>query len=822
MREFLSWHYSENLGLLLTIFRNYLIFFSDYFSVSYLLRNIFAPWKRITEEYTGPALNLGKYFESMTFNLISSVIGATVRIVALITWFLCTLFLMVFFLVILIVYLLLPIVSLPFFFSAKAAKANSLPNLLAAYSGDSFLLYQKIFTWQFASFLFDRLEVAQEDYKALAQLKNTPEMEPAFHEKIRQVKPTLTEVIKVFLENYAPLSNLLSQKHLEIEEVLSVVSWWERQKAEEERKKRFYDPENLASVTSLGKDWVYGYTINLDKFAQDLSYEALLKPRLVGRRKEIERTEMILAKRGENNVLLLGEPGVGRKAIVYGFAQRIAQRKASSALLHKRVLLFDLNSAIAEEKTVEGKRAKLLSILKEARDAGNVVLAITSFDKFVSSGLERINLSDIFAQVIGSSDLQVIGLTTPEEFHRHIQPNPIILKLFETIGVFPPTKEEAMEILEDLTASFEKKDKVFISYFAIKEIIDRVDILVTDVPFPEKAINFLDEVVTFGRAAGISFIKKETVDILLSEKTKIPLTELTRGEREKLLNLENFLHTRVVDQEESIQAIASAMRRGRLRVGTTTKPIGSFLFLGPTGVGKTETAKALANLYFGSEARLIRFDMAEFVGVDAVEKLIGTAEGRPGLLTTAVKDMPFAVLLLDEFEKTTKEVLSLFLTVFDEGYLRDSRGKSISFVNLIIIATSNAGAEFIREEVQKGASGEDLSKKLVEHVLSQRIFAPELINRFDGVVVYKPLTTDHLHQIAKLMIGRLNERLKIEQKISIKLTEELINQVATLGFDPVFGARPMARVIQEKIEEPLAKMILEGKVKKGEEVEIKI
>jgi ATP-dependent Clp protease ATP-binding subunit ClpC len=310
------------------------------------------------------------------------------------------------------------------------------------------------------------------------------------------------------------------------------------------------------------------------------------------------------------------------------------------------------------------------------------------------------------------------------------------------------------------------------------------------------------------------------VDDFLSVKFNISLGALQIQEKEKLLHLEELLHQRVINQEEAISVISSALRRSRLKVSSAKKPIGSFLFLGPTGVGKTETAKALSNIYYGSEEAMLRFDMSQYRGEEGLERLIGSIKlGTPGELTAELTDHPFSLLLLDEFEKSSPEIYNLFLTLLDEGYIASSIGKKINAKNTIIIATSNAGGEFIRERLQQGLQEHPLQKALVEYIQREKIFSPELLNRFDSVVVFSPLSEGQLREVAKLQLEDLNERLAVKE-VSVAVTAELIKKLATAGFDPQFGARAMKRVISEKIEDQVAKRLLEGTVKKGERIEI--
>ncbi|MFH0864513.1 MAG: ATP-dependent Clp protease ATP-binding subunit [Candidatus Gottesmanbacteria bacterium] len=823
MIGFLVWHYTSGLNQLLIIYNNLLYFLLHFFSIPYLIRTLLAPWKREVFTYQGPGFHIEKYLEVIVINLISRIIGMIIRTLTISAWIIITFIAIIIFTIITFFYLILPVISLPIFLGAKEKQSHLPVKLIAKYGSNSQPLFQKFFQNEFGQFIFNKLELSSADYKSIIITQNSPDQEKNFQKNITNITTDPVNLLKIFCQDFLPLKNFLEEKNISIDDVADIASWWLRQDEEKEFNQRFWDLSNLQKIRCIGKDWAYGYTINLDKFSQDLNQEAVIKPKMIGRKSEIETIERILSKRGENNVLLVGEPGVGRKTIILGLAQRIAYGKTTPELSHKRVLLFDLNSAIAEEMTIEGKRAKLLTILKEAQDAGNIILAISSFDAFIANGNGRIDLTEIFSQTISGSALQIIGISTPNDYHRYIVTNPEVLRLFEKVEVSSPTTTETINILEDLVPLFESKHKISISFFALREIIDKSSLLVTDVPFPESAINLLDEAVyyTVNKIRQMQ-LSKQIVDQLLSEKMKIPLGQITQTEKEKLIDLEKFLHERIIDQEPAIDALGKALRRGRLNISQGPRPTASFLFLGPTGVGKTETAKALAQLYFGSEEKMIRLDMAEFTGESAVASLIGSVDGRPGLLTSAVKDSPFTVLLLDEFEKTTPEVLNLFLPVFDEGYLKDTYGKSISFTNLIIIATSNAGAEFIRQQVNQKTPMENLSKDLVDHVLEQRIFNPEFINRFDGVIVFKPLSPDDLSQIARLMLIKLNTQLKKEHNITVKLTDTLINQVATQGFEPEFGARPMRRLIQDKIEAPIAKMLLEGKIKKGEEIEINL
>ncbi len=608
-----------------------------------------------------------------------------------------------------------------------------------------------------------------------------------------------------------------------LEDKEAVTDWYQRSAKKRQEKRKFWELENLLSTPGIGKDWTAGYTPNLDKYTIDLSAPKPYSSHLVGRKKEAQRLEHSLSNLRGGGCLLVGEPGIGKQTIVENFAKKSYEGKTLPSLERKRILLLNPTPILAESTSQEKAKEKMTQILNEAAWAKNVILVFDNFDEYVSSRDSRIDLTTEFIRAIEQKKLLIIGMTTNKNFQKYIRPNSKLLKHMEKIDVTQPTKEEALIILQKILPRFEIQSGVIATFPALKEIINLSDKWVTEIPFPEKAIDLLDSSLTYAKTnLDTNFLLPEHVQRVLTDKTKIPLESLSTFEKERLSNIESILHQRIVNQNQAINQIAIALRRRKAGIAEDQRPIGSFLFLGPTGVGKTETAKALAEFLFNSEKNLIRLDMSTFQGSEGIKKIIGSFQREePGILTSAVREKPHSVLLLDEIEKAPLEILNLFLTAIDEGYITDAFNEKVSFRNLMIIGTSNAGAEFIRQKLNSGTEISNLAEQLIDHVLKQGIFTPELINRFDAVVCYKPLGREELIKISRLMLDRLNQRLA-EKKLKLNITDQLVERVAELGFDPVFGARPMKRVIGEKIEDKIAQKILAGEVKKGEIVDIQI
>jgi len=458
---------------------------------------------------------------------------------------------------------------------------------------------------------------------------------------------------------------------------------------------------------------------------------------------------------------------------------------------------------------------------REVAHAGNVILIINDFHDFLGGAKKAgiIDISGTIGPYLNMPSFKTICLTSFNGLHKYIEGKPSLLAQFQKIEVEDMNKEETLQILENKVFRLENEYEKFIPFNSLKEIYNVSEKYVSNFPFPQKAINLLEETAIYsGRYVNTQIVLPEHVDKILSEKIQIPIGKIKSKEKEILLNLEDILHKRIVGQFEAIKEISSALRRARSGVQTKKGPMGSFLFLGPTGVGKTETAKALAETYFGSEEKMIRIDMSEFQRIDDIPRLLGS-ETQEGILTTAVRENPFSLVLLDEIEKAHPDILNVFLQVLDEGYVNDNIGRKVSFLNAIIIATSNAGYQTILKAIEENKEMGEIKKDLMNAIFEKGIFRPEFINRFDGTIVFKSLTKEDLMTIAELQLEKLNKNLS-QKKIQFIITEELKAKIVELSYNPVFGAREMKRVIQDKIENTVARAILKDSIPQGSKIQV--
>jgi len=632
----------------------------------------------------------------------------------------------------------------------------------------------------------------------------------------------LGDILTALAKHDLIFKKILIDANLKVDDIENLTWWLEDLEEKIEERKRFWEWKNLLKKGSLAKEWTAGYTITLDRFSIDLSEVVKRQgfPEIIGHQKEISQMERILARREINNVLIVGEPGSGRKSMISALAIKSLLGQSLPEVNYKRVVQLDLPSLLAQTASLEEAESILDTIFREVIMAGNIILVIDEFHNFVSPVVKLgvIDISGVISSYLALPQFQIVAITTFLGLHKYIEQNPSILALFEKVEVSEISEKETLLLLENLSLILEQKYRIFISYPALRDIINFSARYLPAIPFPEKAMNLLDEVVIHVSQVKEKIVLPKHVAKIVSEKTQIPVGEIEIKEREILLNLEDLIHQRIINQEEAVKEVSAALRRARAEVTIRKGPMGCFLFLGPTGVGKTETSKALAEIYFGSEQRMIRLDMSEFQNIGDIPRLIGSPE-EGGLLTTQVRENPFSLILLDEIEKSHPNILNLFLQVLDEGHLTDGLGRKVDFKNSIIIATSNAGYQVILEALREKVEWSRVKSKLLDFLFAEGIFRPEFINRFDAVVVFRPLSKENLLDIADLILKKLKKNLA-EKNIEFVITESLKEKIVELGFSPVFGAREMRRVIQDKVENVLALAILKGELKRGNKVEI--
>lgn len=581
--------------------------------------------------------------------------------------------------------------------------------------------------------------------------------------------------------------------------------------------------EKTANFTSGKKSILERYGVDLTQQAR----EGTLDP-IYGRDKEIERATHILLRRTKNNPIIIGEAGVGKTAIVEGLAQNIAKGEAPKDLSQRRIIQLDLSSLVAGASHRGEFEERLRGVIKDAMaSTGQIILFIDEIHTLVGTGDTEgaLDASNIVKPFLARGQLQIIGTTTTAEYRKYFERDKAFERRFQPILCDEPSEEVAIGMMKVLQPKYEKFHNVVFDEEAISSAVHLSKKYIGERYLPDKGVDLLDEAaaqVKLQNSEGKrqdNNVHKSDIEKVVSSWTGIPITRLTEDESQKLLKLEELIHARLIDQEEAVVTVAEAVRRGRIGLAAANRPIASFVFLGPTGVGKTELAKTLAEILFGREDATARLDMSEYMEKHEVAKLIGAPPGyvgyeEGGQLTEAVRAKPYSIVLLDEVEKAHPDVFNILLQLLEDGRLTDNKGNTISFKNTIVIATSNIGSTLIQQELSKGGqkTQEQQSKSFAEltNLLIgelHKFFKPELLNRFDGVVVFKPLGMEHMTSIAKLNIAKTAKLLK-EQGYSLQISEKALGELAKEGYDPVYGARPLRRLIQTAIENPIALLII--------------
>jgi ATP-dependent Clp protease ATP-binding subunit ClpC len=635
---------------------------------------------------------------------------------------------------------------------------------------------------------------------------------------------TEKEILIALAKNNEFFQKVLIDYDLKGKDVEDLSLWLDSVEDRIKSQKIFWSSDNLSRAGANGQDWSSGYTITLDQYSVDWrdTVSKWLYKEVIGHKKEIEEIQMVLARSNLSNALIIGDPGTGRKSIIEAIAQKCYLGQSLPELNNKRVVELDMTALLSTIQDSEKLETILDKIFMEVVLAGNVILVVDELQNYVGQKIAKagaFDISGILAKYLAIPTFQFVGITSYAGLHQNIEQNPSFLEYFRKIEVLEITEIETIKILQNLALELEAKYKILVIYPAIREIVNLAGRYFPSTPFPKKAIDVLDEAVVYVGTLKEKIVMPHHIAKIISDKTQIPVGKMEFKEKEVLLNLENLIHQRIVNQEEAVREISIAMRRARAGIASKKRPMGTFLFLGPTGVGKTETAKALAQIYFSGEDKIIRIDMSEFQAISDIPRLIGAISPieMQGLLTTPVRETPFSLILLDEIEKAHSNILNLFLQVLDEGHITDGQGRKVMFTNTIIICTSNAGASDIFKSVE---AGEKLDKeKILGKLFEKNIFRPEFVNRFDATVTFHPLTKENLLKIAQITLIGLQKNLK-EKEIDFIITEPLKTKIVELSYKPEFGAREMRRVVQDKVENSIAEALISDKLAKGNKFEI--
>ncbi|KKQ27307.1 MAG: ATPase with chaperone activity, ATP-binding subunit [Candidatus Magasanikbacteria bacterium GW2011_GWC2_37_14] len=639
----------------------------------------------------------------------------------------------------------------------------------------------------------------------------------------RQEYVHVTELLLAVVLDSQVIQEMLYDFKIDKDKLANVTEWL---RIHERLRRQYYKFQKAAAHRSkhgLDRAMTAVATPYLNSFSQDLTMAAkygYLAP-CVGRDEEIKEIFRII-EGGRQSVALVGERGVGKMSIIEGIAQKMIEDDVPDRLKDKRLVQLSTANLLAGT-TASGAEERLIRIMHEVGRAKNIILFIKNIDDLVgvSDSVDGgVDVSQTLAEYLGPGKFLTFSTATTANYNKRVL-NTELGTVLSRVDIKEMNDNQSVQVLESKVGHVEYKNNVFFSYEALASCVKMAKTYLHEQNLPESALLIMSEAASLVRSerGENQLVDGEAVAEVISKKTGVPITSLTENESEKLLRLEQKMHERVIGQDEAVKLIANALRRARVDIRSQKRPIANFLFLGPTGVGKTELAKTIAEVYFGGEDKMVRIDMSEFQDKSSIYRLLGQpGQQGSGLLTEAVRQHPFSLVLLDEMEKADPDVLNLFLQVFDDGRLTDSTGRVIDFTNTIIIATSNAGTGFVQEQFSQGVSLESIRQQLVKHELKQ-YYRPEFLNRFDGIILFKTLTRYEIMQVAKIMLLQVGKDLE-KRGVELKIADSALEALANVGYDPEFGARPMRRAIQDTVENSLAELILENKLARRDVVTI--
>ena len=804
-QHFIFWYYTEGLRSALALIGNFLRFVAHRFYIGGLLRTLFAPWKRDVSFRTWRGLHPMLFLSALFNNFIARFLGMCVRLAMLA-------FGMAIWVLVLMagalgfvcyagapIFIIFGIVTLPFLPTLAIA------SVLFGTLGFGLALFGFLVRNREIPVTFDIRELEKERFfpRVLARLGLA-------RGSFDQAALKDTETFLAFLRPRG-IERELYERAVIVE----------RYAAEKRRhKKRFWLWENLRKAIPLAKGWHYAYTPHLDRYCLDLSRHDPTeygRAELIGRQDELRVATLVLERPTQNSVILVGDPGIGKKTFVHYLARLIRENGFGFEYLDEaRVLLFDIERAISDTMSRdEDVEHSLRLLFSEAAYAGNGILAIDNIALYFGGDPARPDLAPLFSEFLQLPNFRLIVTAPTDRYHALAKEEEQVLKFFDVIYLRETNDDETLDILIQHFETLERKRIIF-TMQGLEAVIKSAGRYNWETPFPERALDLAQETLLFWRRTNDPFIVPETVENFIELKTGMPTGALNEDEKEKLLKLEELLHRRVVGQNEAVKQVAEAMRKARAGFGDALRPLGSFIFFGPSGVGKTETAKAFAEHYFGGDDKMIRLDMSEFQTPESIDRMIGSRTGGvQGELVTAVREKPFSIVLLDEIEKAYPRALDLFLQILDEGYVTDGFGEKVSFRNTVIIATSNAGAPLIKSLVREHVPMTEIRQQVLDQIVESNLFRLEFLSRFDGLIFFEPLKQEELEAVAELKLKKFALRLKEEKNIAVSFASDVVSTIVEKGFEPEFGVRSLNRFIENSIEDAVVKKIIAGDLVSG-------
>lgn len=822
--KYLSWRWGKGLISYWKTVINFSRFFAHIFAISLLLRTLFSLWKRDLALPSSQGFDIKEWFRRHAFNFFSRIIGFFVKIITLLFW----LFLE-------IVWWILAFVFYPIWIFSPLAILGLLFYAFNAFiSLDALSFYTE---WlQLIGNILMVLFLVLFEFKTWQAFRLTSMLEPNAKDPNPNDPWFISVCAHLLIDQNTlkdawgtnKLKTILLKTHLTREEFDKIIDWEIINQVENARRRCYWLADNLMNIRPVTEEWIYGWTFILNKFSHPLEISGRNSIARINTL-ELEILKNSLAGGEGINVAIIGETGTGRKHLVTGLAIDLVRSKVPDNLLGKKVLEFYLDNLLASGNTEEEKIFLLEKALVEASSAGNIILFIPALDHYLNVGTDeddigKADISAVLTNFLENTSIQIVTVASQQEINTLFHNHPNFTKYFRLIQLEEPDPTDSFLLVCEKGKKLEFQFDKLITYTAVKKAWEISSRYLQENAMPKRALDFLEEAVNYyvNQDPKKQLLNEADIENFASIRIGSAIGSLQTGEKEKLANLEEEMKKLIIGQTEAVASVASALRRRRLDLSNPERPAGCFLFLGPTGVGKTHTAEVLAKLYFGGEDRMARLDMSEYQGEDGVIKLLGDPSGKiEGYLRKILSANPFGIILLDELEKSSTSVQQLLLQIMEEGIAKTGTGKKLNFRETIIIATSNAEALLVQDLVKKGEKYKSMYQKVVDKIQQDRIFTPELLNRFDDIIVFHSLNQDEMTKVADLALKDLKKRLA-GKDILITYSDAFRDRVAKIGYDPVFGARELRRVVGKEIEDKIATDMLSGKITRSKEFELPI